>query len=78
MIRAVTSCSNTASRPVALPNPSWPYTAAIASSSLPIPDETISNANGSWAAATSSGNWSWPAAIRCAATAFNSSTSASL
>jgi len=43
MIRAVTNCSNTASLPHALSRPSWRYTAAIASSSLPIRDEVISN-----------------------------------
>ncbi|MGH3338852.1 MAG: hypothetical protein ACRDPL_08505, partial [Propionibacteriaceae bacterium] len=39
MIRAVTNCSNTASLPHALSIPSWRYTAAIASSNLPIRDE---------------------------------------
>jgi hypothetical protein len=78
MIRAVTSCSKTTSLPQALSKPSWRYTAAIASSSRPIRDEVISNAAGSRAAETSSGSWSWPAAIRWAATAFSSSTSASV
>ena len=55
------NCSNTASPPQALSNPSGRYTAPIASSSRPIRDERLSNAAGSRGAATSSCNWSWPA-----------------
>jgi hypothetical protein len=56
MIRAITNCSNTTSRPQAVSKPSWRYTAAIASNSRPIRDETISNAIGSCGAATSNGS----------------------
>ena len=78
MIRAVTNCSNTTSPPQASSSPSWRYTAAIASSSRPIRDEVISNDTGSCLAETPNGSSSWPSAIRCAATAFNTSTSASV
>jgi hypothetical protein len=78
MIRAVTNCSNTASPPEASSNPSCRYAAASTSNNRPIREEVISNDAACCLAGTPIGSSSCSAAIRCAATAFNTSTSAAV